>query len=80
MNKVIQEALNLLRTAGERVSEYYVHAVLRSMSERVAAGLTTAAGVAILIDPASSAWALVALAIAGGLFHVAARPPEGGEQ
>ena len=80
MNKVIQEALELLKTARERLSEYYVHAVLRSMAERVAAGIITAAAVAIFVDPAGSAWALAALAIAGGLFHMAARPPEGGEQ
>lgn len=58
----------------------YSTSVLRSAAERVAAGLTTAAVVAILIDATNSGWALGALAFAGALIHLAARLPKGDQQ
>lgn len=54
--------------------------VLRSIAERVGAGLSTAAMIGLLVDPARSAWAAGALGIAGGLFYFAARKPKGDTQ
>lgn len=54
--------------------------VLRSSAERVAGGLSTAAMIGMLVDPESSGWAAVALAMAGGLLYVAARKPKGGKR
>ena len=58
---------------------FYV-SVLRTIAERVGAGLSTAAVIGMLVDPTRNGWAAIALGIAGGLFYFAARKPNGGKQ
>lgn len=62
------------------VRDRFYLSVLRSIAERVGAGLSTAAMIGMLVDPARNGWAAGALAIAGGLFYFAARKPRGDKQ
>lgn len=50
--------------------------VLRTIAERVGAGISTAAVIGMLVDPVRNRWAGIAV----GLFYSAARKPKGGKQ